>query len=186
MQPQTHLTTPPEPRYSTAMVLIHWLMLALMVAVFASINLRELYPKGTDMRNLMKTIHFMLGLLVLVMVALRVVAKLSSPQPPAASDVAWAQWAAKIGHLALYGFMVVMPLLGWATLSAAGKPVPFFGLELPALLATNKELAHNLQEVHETIGELGYWLIGLHAAAALLHHFVFKDGLMKRMSLSRA
>lgn len=186
MQPTTQLHTPAVTRYSTAMVALHWLMLVLMVAVFASINLRELYPKGTDMRNLMKTIHFMLGLLVLVMVALRVAAKWSSPQPAAASDVAWAQWAANAGHLVLYGFMVGMPLLGWATLSAAGKPVPFFGLDLPALLAVNKELGHDLEKLHKTIGELGYWLIGLHAAAALVHHFVFKDGLLNRMSLRNA
>lgn len=185
--PSSNPFAPPAvQRYSAAMIALHWLMLVLMVAVFASINLRELYPKGTDMRNLMKTIHFMLGLLVLVMVAVRLLAKWSRPQPGHASGHVWAQRAAVAGHLALYAFMVAMPLLGWATLSAAGKPIPFFGLELPALLGADKALAHNLEELHEALGEAGYWLIGLHAAAALVHHFVLKDGLLHRMSLRRA
>ena len=89
--------------------------------------------------------------------------------------------AAKLGHLALYGLMIGLPLLGWALLSAAGKPIPFFGLELPALVAKNKELADTLKELHETIGVLGYYLIGIHVAAALYHHHIRKDDTMTRM-----
>jgi len=91
------------------------------------------------------------------------------------------QLAAKLGHLALYALMIITPLLGWLTLSASGKPIPFFGLELPALTGENKELAKQLKEVHETIGTLGYFLIGLHVAAALYHHLVKHDNTMTRM-----
>ena len=58
-------------------------------------------------------------------------------------------------------------VLGWLVLSAEAKPVPFFGLELPWLIGANKELAKQLEEWHKTIGNAGYYLIGLHAAAAL-------------------
>lgn len=184
----TQFTSPPDasPRYHAAMVALHWLMLVLLVATFASINLRELFPKGTDMRTLMKTIHFSLGLLVLALVSVRVLTRMGTGQPPHAAGSVWLQRAAQVGHLALYAWMVVLPLLGWATLSAAGKPIPFFGVELPPLLALDKGLAHDLEELHEAVGEAGYWLIGLHAAAALFHHFVLKDGLLHRMALRRA
>ena len=91
------------------------------------------------------------------------------------------QRLAKLAHLALYGLMIGLPLLGWLTLSAAGKPIPFFGLELPALLSPDKNLAGDIKEIHETVAELGYWLIGLHAAAALFHHYVRRDDVLRRM-----
>jgi cytochrome b561 len=81
--------------------------------------------------------------------------------------------------------MVAMPLLGWLVLSAGGKPIPFFGLELPALLAPNKELGHQIKEVHELGGNLGYALIGGHAAAALFHHYVMRDNTLVRMWFKR-
>lgn len=77
--------------------------------------------------------------------------------------------------------MFVMPMLGWLMLSAAGKPIPFFGAQLPALLNENKALADQLKEVHETIGMIGYFLIGAHALAALFHHFITRDNTLVRM-----
>ena len=93
---------------------------------------------------------------------------------------------AKVVHLALYALMLGMPLGGWLMLSAAGKPVPFFGLELPALIGENKALAGQIHEIHETVGVIGYWLIGLHAAAAVFHHYVAKDDTLRRMLPGRA
>lgn len=173
-------------RYGSALVLVHWLMAALLVAVYASIELRVLYAKGTEMRDFMKALHFMLGLSVLVMVTLRLAARAASPKPVNLGPTTLAQRAAAVGHLALYALMAGMPVLGWLVLSASGKPIPFFGLELPALMGTNKELAHTLKELHETAGVAGYWLIGLHVTAALGHHYALKDGLLSRMALGKA
>ena len=186
---QSDPTPPGGFRYGTALVAVHWFMALLMVAVFASIELRVLYAKGTEMRDFMKALHFMLGLSVLLMVVLRLAARWNSPKPVEATPdnalQAWAHRLAAVGHLALYGFMLLMPLAGWLALSAAGKPIPFFGLELPALMSPNKTFAHDIKELHEAVGEAGYWLIGIHVAAALGHHYVLKDGLMSRMALNR-
>lgn len=169
-------------RYGPLMIGIHWLMLLLFVAVYAFIELRELYPKGSDPREAMKAWHFMLGMLVFVLVWLRLAARFSGPTPVIRPEpAAWMQLAAKLGHLALYALMIVMPLLGWLTLSASGKPIPFFGLELPALTGENKDIAKQIKEVHETIGTVGYYLIGMHVAAALYHQHVKHDNTMARM-----
>lgn len=169
-------------RYGSLTIGIHWLMLLLFVAVYAFIELRELYPKGSDPREAMKTWHFMLGMLVFVLVWPRLAARFSGPTPVIRPEPAgWMQLAAKLGHLALYAFMVVMPLLGWLTLSASGKPIPFFGLELPALIGENKDLAKQLKELHETIGTVGYYLIGLHVLAALYHQHIKHDNTIARM-----
>jgi cytochrome b561 len=88
---------------------------------------------------------------------------------------------AKLMHLALYVLMICMPLLGWLLLSASGKSIPFFGLELPALVGKNKALAELIKEIHETGGLVGYYLIGLHASAALFHHYFVRDNTLRRM-----
>jgi cytochrome b561 len=84
-------------------------------------------------------------------------------------------------HLALYVFLIVMPVLGWLTLSAKGKVIPFFGLELPPLIGLDKFLGGELEDIHETIGTIGYYLVGLHAAAALFHHYFLRDDTLLRI-----
>lgn len=169
-------------RYHTLMIALHWLTVLLLVAVYALIELREMYPKGSEPREMMKMWHFMLGLSVLGVTVVRLVARCLIPVP-AITPVppVWQLMLARLVHLALYSFLVVMPVLGWLVLSAAGKPIPFFGLELPALMDVNKELAGQIKEVHETIGTLGYFLIGLHAAAAIFHHHFMRDDTLLRM-----
>lgn len=169
-------------RYSAASIALHWIMLALFIGVYAAIELREFFPRGSGPREALKTWHFMLGLSVLGLVWLRIAARLIWPAPtPAIDDPVWRRALAKITHLALYALMIGMPLTGWAVLSAEGEIIPFFGLEMPALIGENDSLAGQIEELHELGGTIGYWLIGLHAAAALFHQVVLKDRLLSKM-----
>ena len=169
-------------RYNSLSMGLHWLMLLLLIAVYATIELRGIFPKGSDPRELMKTWHFMLGLSVLALALLRLLANVTRSAPPITPEPPrWQQRSAKLMHLALYALMIVMPLAGWLILSAAGKPIPFFGLQLPTLIAENKSLAGSIKEIHEAVGTAGYFLIGLHAAAALYHHHVVRDNTLLRM-----
>ena len=173
-------------RYHALSITVHWLTLLLLVAVYALIELRGIYPKGTAAHDAMKTWHFMLGLTVLGVVFARLVLRMIYPAPPIQPPPpAWQMLPAKAMYLALYVFLIAMPVLGWLTLSAKGKVIPFFGLELPALIGPDKDLGHSLEDLHETIGTIGYYLIGLHAAAALLHHYVLRDNTLRRMLPAR-
>ena len=169
-------------RYGILSIGLHWFMLFLLVAVYACIDLRELFPKGSDLREELKAWHFMLGLSVLILAVLRVVVHLSGilprvqPEPPG-----WQKLLSKLMHYALYGFMISMPLVGWLMLSAAGKTILFFGLQWPALIGESKNVAEFIKEIHETGGTVGYFLIGFHAAAALFHHYLLHDGTLRRM-----
>lgn len=169
-------------RYGSLSIGLHWFMLLLLVAVYACIELRGYFPKGSDPRAALKSWHYMLGLSVFVLAALRFVVNMTSvvpriePNPPG-----WQMVSAKLLHLALYALMFAMPLAGWVLLSAEGDPIPFFGLQLPALVGENKNLAESIKEIHETVGTVGYFLIGLHAAAALFHHYVVGDNTLRRM-----
>lgn len=168
--------------YGKLTIYMHWLMLILLVGVYACIELRVLYPKGSDPREALKTWHFMLGMSVFSLVWIRIVIRLIEPTPfikPAPSAIE--NLLAKAMHGMLYLMMIGLPLVGWLSLSAAGKPVPFLGLQLPALIAENKPLAKALKEFHEMAGKAGYLLIGLHAAAALFHHYIKRDNTLIRM-----
>ncbi len=169
-------------RYGSLSIAMHWLMLLVLVAVYATIELREFYPRGGDLREGLKQWHFMLGLSVFALLWLRLALRFWGPTPriqPAPG--VWQHRGAAMMHLALYLFLLVMPLLGWLVLSAKGSAIPFFGLQLPALVGPDQGLAEQFEELHETIGTIGYYLVGLHAAAALLHHYVLHDNTMLRM-----
>lgn len=169
-------------RFGSATIFLHWFMLALLAAVYACIELRGLWPKGSEPRDLIKTWHFMLGLSVFALVWIRLLARVRGGTPPIVPKPA--PWQTGLGHAmhaALYLLMICMPIAGWLILSAEGKPIPFFGLELPPLTGPNKPLAEQVEEIHETVGTIGYWLIGLHAAAALFHHYIQKDNTFARM-----
>jgi len=173
-------------RYGPVSIGLHWGMLLLLVAVYACMELSDLFPKGSDTRAALKTWHFMLGLSVFVLVWIRLVAHMTDPAPRIQPDpLVWEKILGKAMHVALYALMIGMPLAGWLLLSAEGKPIPFFGLHLPALIAENKTLAESIKEIHETGGTVGYFLIGLHAAAALFHHYVKRDNTLVRMLPNR-
>ena len=176
------VTGDPAARYGRASVALHWLMLILIAAVYACIELRGNFPKGSDLREGLKTWHFMLGLSVLLLVAVRVVLRLTSATPPIQpAPPRWQVVLSRLMLVALYALMIGMPLLGWLTLSAEGKVIPFFFVQLPALVTESKAVADWAKELHETGGTIGYFLIGMHAAAALFHHYFVRDNTLRRM-----
>jgi superoxide oxidase len=169
-------------RYAGPLIGLHWLMFLLIAVVYATAELSEAFPKGSAGRSTLRAGHEMLGLLVFGAVWLRLLARALSATPPIQpAPPPWQARIATVAHLALYGLMIVLPFSGWLMLSAAGKPVPFFGWELPGLVAPNRSLAEALEEVHEVIASAGYALIGLHAAAALFHHYLLRDNTLRLM-----
>jgi cytochrome b561 len=173
---------PAGTRYTGLTIGAHWLTLALLVGVYACIELREFFPRGSDARQALASWHFMLGLATFALEFLRLAFRVAGRTPPIhPAPPLWQQRLAGLVHLALYAFLVAMPLLGWLILSTANEPVPFFGMQLPPLAAPDRALSHSLEEIHETIGTAGYYLIGLHAAAALFHHYFLRDDTLVRM-----
>lgn len=177
----------PTATFGRPLIALHWVTLLLIVLVYACIELRVLYPKGSDIRENLKQLHFMFGLAVFVLVWVRLAARLASPTPPIVpAPPRWQMAIAHLSEFAIYLFMIAMPLLGWLILSAGNKPVPFFGLQLPALVGEDREFAKQLEGVHELVGKVGYFLIGIHAAAALVHHYLQRDNTLTRMLPGRS
>ncbi len=174
-------------RYGSLSISMHWLMLLLLISVYGAINLHDLAPKGSALRADLKTWHFALGLSVLALVAVRLATRLFTGTAPriVPGISLWQQRLSGLIHLALYAFMIVMPVLGWLTVSAGSDPILFFGMQLPALVGQDKAMYKSLKDIHETIGTVGYYLIGAHAAAALVHHYVMRDNTLLRMLPAR-
>lgn len=169
-------------RYGSLSIGLHWLMFLLLIAVYVSIELHEIYPKGSALREALKTWHFMLGLSVFALVWLRLLGLMMGSLPRIDPDPPkWQKLSAKAVHLALYAFMIGMPLLGWLMLSAEGESIPLFGLHLPTLIGPDSGLAESIEEIHEAGGTAGYFLVGLHTIAALFHHYIVRDNTLVRM-----
>lgn len=146
-------------------------------------ELIEFLPKGTGWSSPAKKLHYSLGLTILFITLFRVAMRLARPPLPTPKlnlVHAVAAWAV---HGSLYVFLIAMPLLGWLILSGLSKAVFFWGLELPALIDRNAELAVQLEDWHAFVANIGYALIGLHAVAALIHHFVLKDDVLRQMKV---
>lgn len=169
-------------RYGWWSIGLHWLMLLLIAALVACISLSDGFPDGSNTQAMLKQWHFTLGLTVFSLVWVRLIARLASPTPLIEPPIPhWQDTFAKGVQALLYGLMIAMPLLGWLTLSAAGKSIPFYGWQLPALIGENKDLAKTIKGVHETGAVAIYVLVGIHAAAALYHHYVVRDNTLRRM-----
>ncbi|OXS21306.1 cytochrome B [Pseudomonas fluorescens] len=168
-------------RYARLSMTLHWLMLALFVGVYACIEIKGLLPRGSVARSFMAGTHGLLGMGIFLLVWVRLLGRLAPrpaivPRPPI-----WQTALARLMHLALYGLMIVTPLLAWLMLSAGGKTLPYFEWPLPALVAMNPDQAKVFKHWHEWLGNAGYWLIGLHAAAGLFHHYWVRDNTLIRM-----
>jgi cytochrome b561 len=172
------------PRYRPALRRLHWLMAVLVLAAYLLVEQRDLVPRGSGGRAAMLQGHFWVGVSIGVLAWWRLALRARAGAPPIAPPLPdWQAWPSRVLHLALYLFLVAMPLLGLATAWSDGKSLylPFTGIALPALLPTDRGLAHQLEDLHGSIGEAFYWVIGLHVAAALYHHWWRRDDTLRRM-----
>ena len=132
--------------------------------------------------------HKWAGVSVFLLVWLRLLWRVTHPAPAYPDSMSpWMQRMAHAGHMVLYGLMVVIPLSGWLLSSAKGVQTVWFGVwPLPDLLDKDKELGHLLHEVHETLNFCMLFLLAGHAGAALKHHWIDRDDILKRMLPSQA
>lgn len=171
-------------RYPLALRRLHWLIALLVALAYLFIEQRGLFERGTAARVAMVQSHFWVGLSVLLLAAWRLRIRRRSTAPSVTpAPPAWLAAPTRLMHVALYAFLVVQPLLGLATAWTDGKSVliPFTDIALPALLAANESLAHELEGLHGLIGDIFYWVIGAHVVAALYHHFLRRDDTLRRM-----
>jgi cytochrome b561 len=161
---------------------LHWLTLFLIVAIFVlafSIDLASSREQAVALTQL----HRSFGVTVWVVVLGRLVWRQFSRFPNWPADMPQAmRFAAQWSEYALYALLLIQPILGLLYTNARGDRVDLFFLgQLPALIGTDRPLAKQLLDVHETVGLLLLGLIALHVAAALYHHFWRRDDTLDAM-----
>ncbi|KPK05148.1 MAG: hypothetical protein AMJ64_12160 [Betaproteobacteria bacterium SG8_39] len=169
-------------RYHPVQVVLHWLSAVLVIAawVIGAIVFERLPSGESAPRVLLLGAHMATGLAIAFIVALRLALRLSLEQPaPATSGNPWLDRLAGVVHAALYAAALGMGASGLALAVQAGLPAIVFG---NAQTPLPEDLGQfSARGVHAVIGTLLISLVALHAAAALYHHFVRKDGLLARM-----
>lgn len=166
-------------RYHPLQVSFHWLVVALLVAMFISGKYMSGLPNDTG-KLLPLGIHIALGVITLIVIVARLIARTRLPQPaPATTGHRFLDWVSKIVHYALYALVFLMVISGISlSLQTGLLPIVFggSGAALPADF-----YAFNARRLHELVASALALLVLLHAGAALYHQFLLKDRLMARM-----
>ncbi|HEY2630248.1 MAG TPA: cytochrome b [Usitatibacter sp.] len=171
-----------EARYTPTAIALHWLLAVIIIGNLAfGFYLVDLPLSPSKLRYF--SYHKWAGITVLLLSAARLLWRLWNPAPPLPDSMKpWEKAAAHASHILLYVLFFAAPLSGWLFSSAEGFKTVYFGvLPLPDLLAKNKEVADVLKIAHHWINYLLAAVVVLHAAAALKHHFVDRDNVMRRM-----
>ena len=173
-------------RHPTLLIVLHWASALGILAAVALVLGRDLFDEKA-LRATLLTGHRSVGLLVLAITAIRLAARHRRIVVPASTGAGFERLAAAAVHGLLYLMLLVLPLLGWALSGARGNTVSLFGsIDLPALVARNVDLADQLGDAHELLAWTMLGFAALHGAAALWHHFVRRDGVLKAMLPARA
>ncbi|WP_417320533.1 cytochrome b [Emcibacter sp.] len=178
-------------RYSTIAILLHWLIALLIVGMVGmGLYMTGLPDERMSEKFELYQLHKSFGVTVLFLSLVRLIWRLTHKPPSLPGHMPdWERFAAKATHWAFYGLMIGIPLSGWAMVSASpwNLPTVLFGaIDWPHLpyfstVADKKAVEGMLKEVHELLAFGMLFLLVLHVAAALKHHFINRDNVLCHM-----
>lgn len=167
-------------KYSSLQIGIHWLVFLLVIVAYCAMEFRGFFPRSD--RPLINMIHVSSGIAILVLMVARLLIRLKYPAPPIVpKPKPMMTGLAHLGHLVIYLLFIALPLIGIVMMYNRGNPWMAFGLVMPHASEGNFYLVDTLKSLHITLANLGYFVIALHAAAALMHHYFWKDNTLLRM-----
>jgi cytochrome b561 len=170
-----------NPRYGLVAKALHWIVVLLIAAQFTVGFVMPEIHRGVEVEFWIG-LHLSLGVLIILVIAFRVVWRVLHPVLALTTLPKWQQQASHATHGMLYLLLIVAPLLGWANASSRGWDVGLFGLfPLPRLTAEGSAIGGAAGDVHIVAVYAMLALIGLHMLAALYHHFVQRDQVLREM-----
>jgi len=176
------MKTVPVPVYTKAAKAFHWTIVLLLVVQFLTAVLMPEIDRDVVPSTLI-SLHFSIGLLIVVVMGIRLIYRLQKPVPlEAAGTPRWELWTARATHRIFYFILLIGPFLGWASASAHNLPVNLFGvIPLPSIAPFHARWALSAGDVHALMMWILLCLAFVHAAAALFHHFIRHDDVLRRM-----
>lgn len=175
-------------RYDAASQAFHWVT-AIVVTIAFTLGpegFGRLARDGVDPATRIDIVwHESLGLLVLALTALRLVWVLLRPAAPRFEMAGWMRLASKLMHAGLWALLLGLPLTALLALGGEGHPLTLLGGvrvdRLPFIADSAVAGLADWGDVHGFLGDAVMALAGLHAAAALFHHLVLRDGVLAAM-----
>jgi len=162
-------------RWGSLAQLLHWLIVVLVIAQVALASLAADLPLGLK-KLAMLARHKSVGITILALVLARLAWRSFNPTPALPSTLRpYEKVLAHGTHAALYVLLILLPLSGWIMSSARNL------LQLPNLVAPNQRLYQAMISTHHVLAWILGGIVTLHVLAALKHHFVLKDDVLRRM-----
>lgn len=181
-------TNPAKRHYDGTARLMHWVSaLFFIAALVIGLYFSRLNYRGdeADYAAFLKVIfwHKTFGVFAFLLVFYRLYHRWKSPPPGLPADSPpWMRVSSWLSHMSLYGLIVVLGATGLVASDIGNYAVRIFGIwAIPQFPAENRELADAIFEVHMWLGDFAAFLVALHIAASLYHHFVVKDDVLTRM-----
>ena len=174
---------PKAGRFDQVSIALHWLTLLLVIGQFTLIWLLDQAGDDGAAAGQLLTAHRSEGVALWCVVVFRLVwrSRFAHLPPFPGSMPRWRQLAAKANEYGLYALLLVQPLTGLGDTIWRGKPLTLVIWRVPRLVHADKAVFHLMHGLHE-LGALALvCLVGMHAAAALLHGLVLRDGVLQRM-----
>lgn len=168
--------------------IMHWLTALLVLLTIPAAVLMLTPGIGRSLQDPLFIFHKNIGVVILILVAVRLAYRLINPPPPLPASVpGFQRIVAEATHWALYGFLLAMALSGYIRVSAGGFPLEVFdSLGIPRLAPRSDELAAIAKQAHATLRFPLIALIALHIGAALYHGLIKRDGVLRRMAPRKA
>jgi len=170
-------------RYGSLSIALHWLVAGTVYGMFALGLWMVIQGYYDTWYHKAPELHKSIGMVLFVVMLVRVVWRFVSPPPkPLSSYTPLVRYSAVAAHLLLYGILFAILVSGYLISTAEGKPIDVFGvLPVPALFSGLGEQADLAGDIHLWLAWSVVILSGLHALAALKHHFIDRDITLKRM-----
>ncbi len=171
---------PSPAKYARPVILLHWIMALLIIGLYAIGLSVDSFDK--PLRPTIVNFHALFGLLLLLLLGLRVIARRSNASPVFPTSMGpLFQRAATVGHGVLYLLMAATPLAGIPTFLFRGRALNFGLFAIPSPFEANRDLAHQFGEIHELLAHLLIATVVAHVLVALYHQLVLRDGILQRI-----
>ena len=170
-----------EPQsYDRLSVALHWLMALMIFGLYALGLAVDLFDK--PQRPAVINLHAVFGVILLLLLVLRVVWRATHRKPPYPAGMsALLRKAAAAGHGLVYLLIALIPILGLRAFFLRGRPLDFGLLQIPSPWDANRDMAHEVTEIHGLLAHVLIAAVVLHALTALYHQLVLRDNLLARM-----
>lgn len=167
-------------RYPAVAIFLHW-VIALMVVT--NLLTGFLFENNIIIFSEQINFHKLSGVTILSLVVVRILWRLTHHYPSLNGLIPSSEkFLAHFGHLFLYFLLLVLPLSGILLVQSAGKNIELFGLAVPQIInTTDNATAERFLQIHEALAIMLSTLVAGHIIAALKHHFIDKNDILRRI-----